>query len=113
MEEELLYTQEDIDEWMRTCEELEENLREKRTEIKDLEQENKQLKEQNERVLKKLDLLVRSNQDLEQKLAIREKALELACVLRDDWNCKEPKRIKYTSNYDYFIDQAKDSIKGE
>ena len=46
-----------------------------------------------------------------QENTILKKALELACVPRDDWNCKEPKRIKYTSNYDYFIEQAKESMK--
>lgn len=46
--------------------------------------------------------------DLEKENAMLRKALELACVPRDDWNCKEPKRIKYTSNYDYFIEQAKE-----
>lgn len=39
MEEELLYTQEDIDEWMRTCDNLQEHLNEQRACIKDLEQQ--------------------------------------------------------------------------
>ena len=48
---------------------------------------------------------------LHEEIKVLEKALKLACVPRDDWNCKEPKRIKYTSNYDYFIEQAKESLK--
>lgn len=47
---------------------------------------------------------------LKEENKVLKKALELACVPRDDWNCKEPKRIKYTSNYDYFIEQAKESL---
>lgn len=33
MEEELLYTQEDLDEWMRTCEELQEKIKEQEQEL--------------------------------------------------------------------------------
>lgn len=47
MEDELLYTQEDIDEWMRTCDNLQEHLSEERENIKDLEQ---QLAEKNQRI---------------------------------------------------------------
>lgn len=49
--------------------------------IENLEQENKILKEQNERVLEKLELIIKSNQDLEQELEIYKRALKLACGL--------------------------------
>lgn len=57
MEEELLYTQEDIDEWMRTCEQLQESLREKRADIQELEKETKALKEQLAEKDKKIEKL--------------------------------------------------------
>ena len=63
--DELLYTQEDMDEWMRTCDELQEHLKEQEEEIKELktrisELEDKdwyeacikQLEEQNDKLIK-------------------------------------------------------------
>ena len=42
--DELLYTQEDINEWMRACDELQENLLDKREIIKDLQSQLDQQK---------------------------------------------------------------------
>ncbi len=67
---ELLYTQEDMDEWMRTCENLQEHLKEQEEEIKELKtriselQDKdwyeaciKQLEEQNNKLIKERDEL--------------------------------------------------------
>lgn len=43
MEENLLYTQEDIDEWMKTCEELQDKIKEQEEEIERLSKENSNL----------------------------------------------------------------------
>ena len=66
--DELLYTQEDMDEWMRTCDELQEHLKEQEEEIEELktrisELEDKdwyeacikQLEEQNDKLIKERD----------------------------------------------------------
>ena len=68
--DELLYTQEDMDEWMRTCDELQEHLKEQeeeieelKTRISELEDKNwyeaciKQLEEQNDKLIKERDEL--------------------------------------------------------
>lgn len=44
MSDELLYTQEDIDEWARTCEELQDKVKELREEISELREKYEQLK---------------------------------------------------------------------
>ena len=59
--DELLYTQEDMDEWIRTCEELQERSRELKEELSDLQykynllaQENTQLERSSEILLKRI-----------------------------------------------------------
>lgn len=59
---ELIYTQEDIDEWIRTCEELQERNRELKEELSDLKyrynlliQENMQLKHDSETLIKSVE----------------------------------------------------------
>ena len=76
-----------------------------------LEAENRRLKQmladseaQNKRVLEKLDLIVRSNQELE-------KALKLACQEYDlYWAEKEAQKQKISLE-DYFKEQAQKELK--
>lgn len=112
MEQELLYTQEDIDEWMRTCEELQESLREKRADIKELEQENKQLKEQLTEQIDYKDEYYHYWKDTQKENTILKKALKLGCE-----TIKQYIKIVFNEDYDFsyehFIDKAKKELKGE
>lgn len=50
---------------------------------------------------------------LEKKLAITEKALELACEPRDDWGGEKYSGTEYDNYYDYFMAEAKEMLENE
>lgn len=55
----------------------------------------------------------KENQQLKQQLAITEKALELACELRDDWGGEKYSGTKYNNYYDYFMVEAEEMLENE
>ena len=68
---------------------------------------------------KRIEKLEQENKELKEQLAIREKALELACQHLDELYLHNISLGLYkllkieNSKYDYFIEQAKESIDGK
>lgn len=52
-----------------------------------------------------------ANKQLQHKLEVAERALELACELRDDWGGREYSGTEYNNYYDYFIALAEKELK--
>lgn len=51
------------------------------------------------------------DKDLQHQLAVKDKALELACEPRDDWGGREYSGTEYDNYYDYFIALAEKELK--
>lgn len=60
-----------------------------------------------------IDKFLNENIKLKQQLAISEKALELACEPRDDWDGREYSGTEYDNYYDYFMAEAKEVLENE
>jgi predicted nuclease with TOPRIM domain len=114
MSDELLYTQEDIDEWMRTCEELQEKIAEQKAEIEQLTEEkqsligrnaglcysNNQLKDKTVKLQKQVNIL-------NDRLAKTTEAIDTALYVSDAYQEKVKQAVKDTAK-EIFTELLKD-----